>query len=124
MSQTFFALFGDPLWGPLLIFSLRIVDVSLDTMRVIFLVRGKRTMAALPGPTTTRLASLSTMRPATCTTRSAPRSFVSGPPSSTSGRRGSRSSPRRRISAVLQVPLLPAFSALKRLGSAVSMVGL
>ena len=49
MSFKFFALFGDPLWGPLLIFSLRIVDVSLDTMRVIFLVRGKRTMAALLG---------------------------------------------------------------------------
>jgi len=49
MSQHFFALFGDPLWGPILIFCLRIVDVSLDTMRVIFLVRGKRTMAALLG---------------------------------------------------------------------------
>ncbi|NUS96133.1 MAG: hypothetical protein HOQ11_01855, partial [Gemmatimonadaceae bacterium] len=46
MSARFFALFGDPLWGPVLIFGLRIVDVSLDTMRVIFLVRGKRTMAA------------------------------------------------------------------------------
>ena len=49
MSARFFALFGDPLWGPVLIFGLRIVDVSLDTMRVIFLVRGKRTMAAALG---------------------------------------------------------------------------
>ena len=49
MNFKFFALFADPLWGPILIFSLRIVDVSLDTMRVIFLVRGKRTMAAALG---------------------------------------------------------------------------
>ena len=49
MNFKFFALFADPLWGPIVIFLLRIVDVTLDTMRVIFLVRGKRTMAALLG---------------------------------------------------------------------------
>lgn len=34
-------------WGPLLIFGLRIVDVSLMTIRVLMVVRGKRAMAAL-----------------------------------------------------------------------------
>jgi uncharacterized protein YebE (UPF0316 family) len=34
-------------WGPLLIFGLRIVDVSLMTIRVLMVVRGKRVMAAL-----------------------------------------------------------------------------
>jgi uncharacterized protein YebE (UPF0316 family) len=33
-------------WGALLIFCLRIVDVSCDTMRVIFAIRGKRIAAA------------------------------------------------------------------------------
>ena len=42
------ALFASP-WGALLIFLLRIVDVSCDTMRVIFAIRGKRTVAALLG---------------------------------------------------------------------------
>jgi uncharacterized protein YebE (UPF0316 family) len=39
------ALFASP-WGALLIFGLRIVDVSCDTMRVIFAIRGKRGIAA------------------------------------------------------------------------------
>src|SRR5437763_756378 len=38
-------LFASP-WGALLIFGLRIVDVSCDTMRVIFAIRGKRGIAA------------------------------------------------------------------------------
>jgi uncharacterized protein YebE (UPF0316 family) len=42
------ALFASP-WGALLIFVLRIFDVSLDTMRVIFAIRGKRGIAALLG---------------------------------------------------------------------------
>src|SRR5215208_2423494 len=37
--------FASP-WGALLIFCLRIVDVSFDTMRVIFAIRGKRWVAA------------------------------------------------------------------------------
>jgi uncharacterized protein YebE (UPF0316 family) len=41
-------LFASP-WGPLLIFSLRIIDVSCDTMRVIFAIRGKRGIAAALG---------------------------------------------------------------------------
>jgi uncharacterized protein YebE (UPF0316 family) len=36
-------------WGPLLIFGLRVADVSLDTMRVLFAVRGKRYHAAMLG---------------------------------------------------------------------------
>jgi uncharacterized protein YebE (UPF0316 family) len=42
------ALFASP-WGALVIFALRIVDVSLDTMRVIFAIRGKRGIAAVLG---------------------------------------------------------------------------
>jgi uncharacterized protein YebE (UPF0316 family) len=42
MAETVFAL---P-WGPLVIFALRIVDVSLDTMRVLSAVRGGRWTAA------------------------------------------------------------------------------
>ena len=42
------AMFASP-WGALLIFVLRIFDVSLDTMRVIFAIRGKRTIAGLLG---------------------------------------------------------------------------
>lgn len=42
------ALFASP-YGALLIFCLRIVDVSLDTMRVIFAIRGKRLVAAALG---------------------------------------------------------------------------
>ena len=36
-------------WGALVIFCLRIVDVSADTMRVIFTIRGKRGIAATLG---------------------------------------------------------------------------
>ena len=42
------ALFASP-WGALVIFRLRIVDVSCDTMRVIFAIRGKRGIAAVLG---------------------------------------------------------------------------
>jgi uncharacterized protein YebE (UPF0316 family) len=42
------ALFASPL-GALVIFGLRIVDVSCDTMRVIFAIRGKRGIAACLG---------------------------------------------------------------------------
>jgi uncharacterized protein YebE (UPF0316 family) len=42
------ALFASPV-GALAIFVLRIVDVSCDTMRVIFAIRGKRGIAALLG---------------------------------------------------------------------------
>jgi uncharacterized protein YebE (UPF0316 family) len=42
------AWFASP-WGALLIFCLRIVDVSCDTMRVIFAIRGKRVIAASLG---------------------------------------------------------------------------
>lgn len=41
-------LFASP-WGALLIFCLRIIDVSCDTMRVIFAIRGKRLIAASLG---------------------------------------------------------------------------
>src|SRR3954462_12964345 len=43
--MTVDALFASPL-GALVIFGLRIVDVSCDTMRVIFAIRGKRGIAA------------------------------------------------------------------------------
>ncbi|HXY31949.1 MAG TPA: DUF2179 domain-containing protein [Gemmatimonadaceae bacterium] len=36
-------------WGPVIIFFLRICDVSLDTMRVLFTVRGQRAVAAVLG---------------------------------------------------------------------------
>ena len=42
------ALFASP-YGALLIFLLRIVDVSCDTMRVLFTVRGKRLIAGMLG---------------------------------------------------------------------------
>ncbi|MHB1222906.1 MAG: DUF2179 domain-containing protein [Gemmatimonadaceae bacterium] len=42
------AIFASP-WGALLIFCLRIVDVSCDTMRVLFAVRGKRGIAGFLG---------------------------------------------------------------------------
>jgi uncharacterized protein YebE (UPF0316 family) len=42
------AIFASP-YGALVIFALRIVDVSLDTMRVIFAIRGKRGVAAVLG---------------------------------------------------------------------------
>src|SRR5262249_54420510 len=42
------AIFASP-WGALVIFCLRIVDVSCDTMRVIFAIRGKRGIAAVLG---------------------------------------------------------------------------
>ena len=41
-------LFASP-YGALLIFCLRIVDVSCDTMRVLFTIRGKRAVAGLLG---------------------------------------------------------------------------
>jgi uncharacterized protein YebE (UPF0316 family) len=46
--MTVDSLFASP-WGALLIFCLRIVDVSCDTMRVIFAIRGKRGIAAMLG---------------------------------------------------------------------------
>jgi uncharacterized protein YebE (UPF0316 family) len=46
--MTVDALFASP-WGALLIFFLRIIDVSCDTMRVIFAIRGKRAIAASLG---------------------------------------------------------------------------
>ena len=46
--MDFTTLFDLP-WGPLLIFGLRVADVSLDTMRVLFAVRGKRYHAASLG---------------------------------------------------------------------------
>lgn len=42
------ALFASP-WGALLIFVARVIDVSIDTMRVIFAIRGRRGIAALLG---------------------------------------------------------------------------
>lgn len=48
MSPDTAALFALP-WGPLLIFALRICDVSLDTMRVLSAVRGHRGSAAALG---------------------------------------------------------------------------
>ena len=42
------ALFASP-WGALLIFFARIVDVSCDTMRVLFAIRGKRPIAGVLG---------------------------------------------------------------------------
>lgn len=48
MSPELDAIFASP-FGALLIFSLRIVDVSCDTMRVLFAVRGKRLVAGLLG---------------------------------------------------------------------------
>jgi len=49
VTSAFFAIFGDPLWGPIVIFLLRIVDVTLDTMRVLFMVRGRRGPAGILG---------------------------------------------------------------------------
>ena len=46
--MTVDALFASPI-GALAIFGLRIVDVSFDTMRVIFAIRGKRGIAAMLG---------------------------------------------------------------------------
>lgn len=48
MSPESAALFALP-WGPLIIFALRIGDVSLDTMRVLSAVRGHRGAAAVLG---------------------------------------------------------------------------
>lgn len=41
-------LFGGP-WGPLVIFSLRIVDVSLATLRMLLSVRGQRVLVPIIG---------------------------------------------------------------------------
>src|ERR1051325_5658879 len=46
--MTLDALFASP-WGAVAIFFLRFVDVSCDTMRVIFAIRGKRGIAAALG---------------------------------------------------------------------------
>ncbi len=48
MDPETVALFASP-WGALIIFSLRIVDVSCDTMRVIFAIRGRRIIAGILG---------------------------------------------------------------------------
>ena len=48
MPPDVVSVFATPL-GALLIFALRIVDVSCDTMRVIFAIRGKRGIAACLG---------------------------------------------------------------------------
>ena len=48
MPPAIEALFASP-WGALLIFGLRIIDVSCDTMRVLFAVRGKRGVAGVLG---------------------------------------------------------------------------
>ena len=41
--------FASPVLGPILIFCLRIVDVSCDTMRVLFAIRGKRPISGFLG---------------------------------------------------------------------------
>jgi uncharacterized protein YebE (UPF0316 family) len=46
--MTLDQLFASP-WGALAILCLRVVDVSFDTMRVIFTIRGRRGVAALLG---------------------------------------------------------------------------
>jgi uncharacterized protein YebE (UPF0316 family) len=48
MSADFAALIASPV-GAILVFCLRIVDVSLDTMRVLFAIRGKRGVAGALG---------------------------------------------------------------------------
>lgn len=48
MSPEAASLFAGPL-GALLIFGLRIVDVTCDTMRVLFAIRGKRVVAGMLG---------------------------------------------------------------------------
>lgn len=48
MNELVTGLIASP-FGPLFIFVFRIVDVSCDTMRVIFAVRGRRVAAALLG---------------------------------------------------------------------------
>ena len=48
MSAEFAALIASPV-GAILVFCLRIVDVSLDTMRVLFAIRGKRAVAGSLG---------------------------------------------------------------------------
>lgn len=48
MTPETIALFALP-WGPVIIFLARIVDVTLDTMRVLLAVRGRRTIAGILG---------------------------------------------------------------------------
>jgi uncharacterized protein YebE (UPF0316 family) len=48
MTPETLQIFGLP-WGPVIIFLLRIVDVSLDTMRVLSAVRGRRAAASILG---------------------------------------------------------------------------
>jgi uncharacterized protein YebE (UPF0316 family) len=47
-TMQFEALFGGP-WGPLVIFALRILDVSLSTVRILLAVRGHRRYVPLIG---------------------------------------------------------------------------
>jgi uncharacterized protein YebE (UPF0316 family) len=49
MTGDVLALFADPLWGPILILIARVIDVSFDTMRVLFMVRGRRLPAGALG---------------------------------------------------------------------------
>ena len=58
MTGDLFALFAHPLWGPILIMCARVVDVSLYTMRVLFMVRGRRLPAAALGFLQARIAAL------------------------------------------------------------------
>ena len=46
--MTIADLFASP-WGALLIFALRVVDVTLDTLRVLFAIRGRREVAGILG---------------------------------------------------------------------------
>jgi uncharacterized protein YebE (UPF0316 family) len=48
VPPEFVELLSSP-WGGLVIFCTRIVDVSMDTMRVLFIVRGKRAIAGMLG---------------------------------------------------------------------------
>jgi uncharacterized protein YebE (UPF0316 family) len=43
------AIFASPVYGPLVIFAARIVDVSLDTLRVLFAIRGRRIISGTLG---------------------------------------------------------------------------
>lgn len=43
------AIFASPILGPLVIFAARIVDVSLDTLRVLFAFRGRRVVSGILG---------------------------------------------------------------------------
>ena len=49
MTGDFLALFAHAVWGPILILVARVIDVSFDTMRVLFMVRGRRLPAGVLG---------------------------------------------------------------------------